>query len=58
MDVKSTFLNGHLNEDIYMQQPPGFITVETSSLVCKLNKSFYGLKQAPRAWYEKINTYF
>jgi len=43
---------------IYMQQPPGFITAETSSLVCKLNKSLYGLKQAPRAWYEKIDTYF
>ncbi len=40
-----------------MQQPPGFITTETSSLVLKLNKSLYGLKQAPRAWYEKIDTY-
>jgi hypothetical protein len=58
MDVKSVFLNGDLHEDIYMQQPPGFITTETSSLVCKLNKSLYGLKQAPRAWYEKIDTYF
>jgi len=51
-------LNGNLHEKNYMQQPPGFITIETSSLVCKLNKSLYGLKYAPRAWYEKIDTYF
>ena len=53
MDVKSDFLNGDLDEDIYMQQPPGFIDAESSSLVCKLHKSLYGLKQTPRAWYEK-----
>ena len=41
-----------------MQHPPGFINVETLSLVCKLHKSLYGLKQAPRAWYDKIDTYF
>ena len=41
-----------------MKQPHGFILVETSSLVCKLNQSLYVLKQAPRAWYEKIDTYF
>ena len=58
MDVKSDFLNANLSEEIYMQQPPGFITSKTSSLVCKLHKSLYGLKQAPRAWYEKIDTYF
>jgi hypothetical protein len=44
MDVKSMFLNGDLHEDIYMQQPPSFITAETSSLVCKLHKYLYGLK--------------
>ena len=58
IDVKSVFLNGDLNEEIYMQQPPGFINVESSNLVCKLHKSLYGLKQAPRAWYDKIDTYF
>ena len=58
MDVKSDFLNGDLNEEIYMQKPPGFINPESSNLVCKLHKSLYGLKQAPRAWYDKIDAYF
>eukprot|EP00253_Pinus_taeda_P001452 PITA_01452 len=48
MDVKSTFLHGDLHEEIYMEQPPGFIQTD-SSLVCHLKKSLYGLKQAPRA---------
>ena len=46
MDVKSAFLNGDLDEEIYMQQPPSFINVESSNLICKLHKSLYGLKQA------------
>ena len=41
-----------------MQQSLGFISVETSIFLCKLNKYLYGLKHAPRAWYEKIDTYF
>ena len=50
MDVKSSFLNGDLKGDIYMQQPLGFISAESSSLICKLHKSLYDLKQEPRAW--------
>jgi hypothetical protein len=57
MDVKSTFLHGDLQEDIYMEQPPGYVQND-SSLVCRLKKSLYGLKQAPRAWYAKMDTFF
>ena len=56
--LKVFFLNGDLNEDIYMQQPLGLINVESSSLICKLHKYLYGLTQAPRVWYDKIDTYF
>jgi hypothetical protein len=56
MDVKSDFLHGDLSEEIFMEQPPGFVT--DSNLVCRLKKSLYGLKQAPRAWYAKIDSFF
>ena len=56
MDVKSAFLHGDLHEEIYMEQPLGFIQKD-SSLVCHLRKSLYGLKQAPQAWYAKINRF-
>jgi len=49
MDVKSTFLNGDLEEEVYIEQPDGFILGSDPKLVCKLNKALYGLKQAPRA---------
>ena len=48
MDVKTTFLNGDLDEDVYMEQPTGFVEVGKEDLVCNLNKSIYGLKQVSR----------
>ena len=49
MDVKSTFLNGDLEEEFYIEQPKGFILGNDKNTVCKLKKTLYGLKQAPRA---------
>lgn len=54
MDVKSDFLNGYLNEEVYVEQPKGFIDPVYSDHVFKLQKVLYGLKQAPRAWYERL----
>jgi len=56
MDVKTTFLNGDLEEKIYMEQPEGFIQ-EGEHLVCKLHKSLYGLKQSPRSWNQKLDVF-
>jgi Reverse transcriptase (RNA-dependent DNA polymerase)/gag-polypeptide of LTR copia-type/Integrase core domain/GAG-pre-integrase domain len=56
LDVKTAFLNGDLEEDIYMKQPEGFTIRGKETLVCKLNKSLYGLKQSGRAWYKKMDT--
>jgi hypothetical protein len=50
MDVKATFLNGEINEEVYVEQPLGFETHDRETHVCRLNKALYGLKQAPRAW--------
>ena len=58
MDVKTAFLNGELEEDIFMDQPEGFVQEGNEHLVCKLKKSLYGLRQSPRAWYEKIHQFF
>jgi hypothetical protein len=51
LDIKTTFLNGDLHEEVYVSQPPGFEEIGKEHLVSKLNKALYGLKQAPRAWY-------
>lgn len=58
MNVKSGFLNGELQEEIYVEQPPGFIQEGEEGKVLKLHKALYGLKQAPKAWYGRIDTYF
>ncbi len=55
MDVKTAFLNGDLDVDIYMRQPQGYVVDGKEDYVCKLHKSLYGLKQAGRAWYQKID---
>jgi hypothetical protein len=56
MEVKIAFLNGDLEEEIYMEQPKEF-THEGEHLVCKLHKSLYGLKQYPRAWNQKLDAF-
>ena len=55
MDVRSAYLNGELEEDIYMQQPEGYVVAGQEQLVCKLSKALYGLKQAGRTWHTKID---
>ena len=57
MDVKSAFLNGILEEEVYIEQPKGFVDLDKKNMVCKYNKALYGLKQAPRARYERLDNY-
>ena len=57
MDVKLAFLNGYLEEEVYIEKPEGFQLKNKGYYVCKLKKSLYGLKQAPRAWYERLDSY-
>lgn len=57
VDVTTAFLNGTLDDEVYMQQPKGFECQGKEELVCKLNKSIYGLKQSPRCWNSTLDTY-
>ena len=57
MDVKTTFLNWVIKEEVYIEQPEGFETHERRTYVCRLKKVLYGLKQAFRAWYGRIDSY-
>jgi hypothetical protein len=57
MDVKTIFLHGDLEEEIYMKEPKGFIVKGKKEMVCNLKKSLYGLKQSPRMWYQNFDTY-
>jgi hypothetical protein len=57
MDVKSAFLNGYIQEEVYVEQPLGFEDDKKPNNVYKLIKALYGLKQAPRAWYERLRDF-
>jgi hypothetical protein len=57
IDIKSAFLNGPIKKEVYVEQPPGFKSVEHHNHVYKLYKTLYGLKQAPRVWYECLTNF-
>ncbi|WJX11696.1 Beta-galactosidase 8 [Trifolium repens] len=55
-DVKNAFLHGNLEEEVYLDIPPGYIAPSQDNVVCKLQKALYGLKQSPRAWFGRFNS--
>ena len=57
MDVKSVFLNGFIQEEVYVDQPPNFKNLDKPNHVFKLKRALYDLKQAPRAWYERLSKF-
>ncbi|GKE58909.1 retrovirus-related pol polyprotein from transposon TNT 1-94 [Tanacetum coccineum] len=57
MDVKTTFLDGPLKEEVYVAQPDGFVDLDHPEKVYRLTKVLYGLKQAPRAWYDELSNF-
>ena len=56
LDIKNVFLHGDLAEEVYMEQPPGFVAQKEFGLVCRLRRSLYGLKQSPRAWFGRFSS--
>ena len=57
MDFKFAFFNGKIEEEVYIEQPEGFLLSENRDYVCKLKKALYGLKQAPRASFSRMDNY-
>ena len=57
MDVKNAFLHGELQEEVYVEQPLGYVHPNYPDYVCRLRKALYGFKQAPRAWHDRIADY-
>ena len=57
MDVKTSFINGDLKEEVYMEQPEGFQLLDNLEFVFKLKKALYGLNQAPCSWYYSLDKY-
>ena len=57
MDVKTTFLNYVIKEEVYIDQPKGFDVEDRKTHICKLKKALYGIKKAPRAWYGRIDSF-
>jgi hypothetical protein len=55
MHLKATFLNGEIEEEVYIEQPEGFVIHDEKTHVCRLKKALYGLKEALHAWYEKMD---
>ena len=57
MNVKSSFLDGEIEEEVYIEQPEGFQLSENTDYVCKLKRALYGLKHDPRAWFSGLDKY-
>ena len=57
LELKQTFLHRNLDEEIFIEQPKGFVQHHKGRLVCKLKKSLYGLKQSPKKWYKKLDSF-